>query len=81
MASIGIPLVIDAVKKLTGGSAVRMGSSHGGAAPRIGRPLPLIGTWKGRGKKKKKKKSQMGQGLILGKHSPFNKIPIIGDIL
>ena len=54
LASIGIPLVIDAVKKLTGGSAVRMGS-RGGAAPRIGRPPPFIGSWEGRGKKKKKK--------------------------
>jgi len=75
LASIGIPLVIDAVKKLTGGSAVRMGSSRGGAAPRIGRPPPFIGTWKGRGKKKK------GQGLLLGKNSPFKNIPLVGAIL
>ena len=53
LASIGIPLVIDAVKKLTGGSAVRMGS-RGGAAPRIGRPPPFIGSWERRGKKKKR---------------------------
>ena len=53
LASIGIPLVIDAVKKLTGGSAVRMGSRRG-AAPRIGRPPPFIGSWEGRGKKKKR---------------------------
>ena len=58
LASIGIPLAIDAIKGLTGrgvrgGSAVRMGSFRGGAAPRIGRPPPFIGNWKGRGKKKK----------------------------
>ena len=53
LASIGIPLVIDAVKKLTGGSAVRMGS-RGGAALRIGRPPPFIGSWEGGGKKKKR---------------------------
>ena len=65
------------IKKISGqgtrgGSSVRIGKG----APRIGRPPPFIGSWEGRGKKKKK-----GQGLILGKHSPFNKIPIIGAIL
>jgi len=61
----------------------------GKGSPRIGRPPPFIGSWKGSGTErrramrrgKKKKKRQIGQGLILGKHSPFNKIPIIGDIL
>jgi len=81
LASIGIPLAIEAVKKLTGrgtrgGAAVRIGSRIG-AAMRLGRPPPFICTWQGRGKKK----AQMGQGLILGKNSPFNKIPIIVDIL
>ena len=46
MASIGIPLAIDAVKKLTGGSAVRIGNR--------GRAAPRIGSWEGRGKKKKR---------------------------
>ena len=71
LASIGIPLVIDALK---GGSAVRIGN-RGGAAPRIGRPPPFIGNWEGRGKKKK------GQGLLLGKNSPFKNIPLVGAIL
>ena len=53
LASIGIPLVIDAVKKLSGGSSVRIGSSRGGASPRIGRPPPFIGSWEGRGKKER----------------------------
>ena len=56
LASIGIPLVIDAVKGLTGGSAVRIGN-RGGAAPRIGRPPPFIGSWEGRGKKKRLERS------------------------
>ena len=50
LASIGIPLVIDALKV---GSAVRIGNT-GGAAPRIGRPPSFIGSWEGRGKKKKR---------------------------
>ena len=49
LASIRIPLVIDALK---GGSAARIGN-RGGAAPRIGRSTPFIGSWEGRGKKKR----------------------------
>ena len=74
LASIGIPLVIDAVKGLTGGSAVRIGN-RGGAALRIGRSPPFIGSWEGRGKKKK---GQKGQGLLLGKNRPFKNIPLVG---
>ena len=81
LASIGIPLAIDAIKGLTGRGAVRMRSSRGGAAPRIGRPPPFIGTWEGRGKKKKGQKGQKGQGLLLGKNSPFKNIPLVGAIL
>jgi len=57
LASICIPLAIDAVKKLTGGSSMRIGSSRRGAAPRIGRRPPFIGTWRGRGKKKRPERS------------------------
>ena len=71
LASIGIPLVLDALKGLRGGSAVRMGRGKGGAAVRIGRP-PFLGSW-GKGGK--------GKGLLLGKHSPFNNIPLVGAIL
>ena len=39
-----------------------------------------IGTGKKTGKGKKKKKTR-GKGLLLGKNSPFNSIPILGDIL
>ena len=47
----------------------------GKGGPRIG-PPPFIGSW-GKGKKKKIK----GQGLLLGKNSPFKGIPLVGDIL
>ena len=70
LASIGIPLVLDALKGLRGGSAVRM--RKGGAAVRIGRPSPFLGSW-GKGGK--------GKGLSLGKHSPFKNIPLVGAIL
>ena len=44
-------------------------------------PPPFLGTWEnpiGMGVKKKKSK---GKGLLLGKNSPFNSIPILGTIL
>ena len=72
LASIGIPLVLDALKGLRGGSAVRMGRGKGGAAVRMGRPPPFLGSW-GKGGK--------GKGLLLGKNSPFNNIPLVGAIL
>ena len=46
-------------------------------------PPPFIGNWKnpiGAGVKKKKTKSK-GQGLLLGKNSPFANIPILGTIM
>ena len=46
-------------------------------------PPPFISTWEnpiGMGVKKKKSKSK-GKGLLLGKNSPFNSIPILGTIL
>ena len=63
LASIGLPLAIEAIKKITGKGAPRMGSDliKGHGAPRIGmyQPPPFIGTWeqarKGGGKKKIKK--------------------------
>ena len=54
-------------------------STHGEGYPY--QSPPFFGTWKnpiGMGVKKKKSK---GKGLLLGKNSPFNSIPIIGDIL
>ena len=61
-------------------------STHGEGYPYAS--PPFIGTWEnpiGMGVKKKKTKKKMskskGQGLILGKNSPFNSIPILGSIL
>ena len=95
LASIGIPLAIEAVKKMTGGSGGprigRPAKQDGGAAPRLGLrpPPPFFGTWEqargrvGGGKKKGGKKNlrSQGGGLLLGKNSPFNGIPLLGAIL
>ena len=77
LASIGIPLAVEAIKKMTGG-APRMGSKlEGHGAPRIGmyQPPPFIGTWeqarKGGGKKKKKVRSR----TIAGKKQSIQKRP------
>ena len=48
------------------------GRRRGGAAVRIGAPPSFLGM-RGRGGK--------GKGLLLGKHSPFRGIPLVGDIL
>ena len=93
LASIGIPL---ALKAITGSGGPRLGKPRkqdGGAAlqryPQT--PPPFFGTWKqaGRGKKKSKQprskkprsKQRSGSGLLLGKNSPFNGIPLLGAIL
>ena len=86
LASIGIPLALEAFKKMTGSGVPRIGKppKNGGSAPRIGvyqPPPPFYGTWEensfsGGGKKKK-----LGNGLLLGKNSPFNGIPLLGTIL
>ena len=77
LASIGIPLAVEAIKKMTGG-APRMGSKlKGHGAPRIGMyqpPPPFIGTWeqarKGGGKKKNKK---IGRWTVAGKKQSIQK--------
>ena len=90
LASIGVPLALEAFKKMTGSGGPRIGKApkqDGGAAPRLGAyqpPPPFFGTWEqvpgtiGAGKKKTKKKT--GDGLLLGKNSPFNQIPLFGAI-
>ena len=94
LASIGIPLALEAVKKITGSGGPRIGrppKQDGGAAPRLGAyqpPPPFFGTWEqnsvshqaGAGKKGGGKK-KLGNGLLLGKNSPFNGIPLLGAIL
>ena len=80
LASIGIPLAVEAIKKMTGG-APRMGSKlEGHGAPRIGmyQPPPFIGTWeqarKGGGKKIKIKKTEkIRRGIIAGKKQSIQK--------
>ena len=86
LASIGVPLALEAFKKMVGGSGgvPRIGKPplKGGSAPRMGiyqPPPPFYGTWENFGGGKKKKKS--GEGLLLGKNSPFNGIPLLGTIL
>ena len=90
LASIGLPIAIEAIKKITGG-APRMGSDliKGHGAPRLGmyQPPPFIGTWeqvrKGGGKKKKapKKTKKSGAGLLLGRNSPFKNVPLLNILL
>ena len=90
LASIGLPLAIEAIKKITGKGAPRMGSDliKGHGAPRLGMyqpPPPFIGTWeqvrKGGGKKKAPQKKKSGSGLLLGRNSPFKNVPLLNILL
>ena len=84
LASIGLPLAIEAIKKITGG-APRMGSDliKGHGAPRLGmyQPPPFIGTWeqvrKGGGKKKKapKKTKKVRSRAIARQKQSIQKRP------
>ena len=79
LASIGLPLAIEAIKKMTGKGAPRMGSDliKGHGTPRLGmyQTPPFIGTWeqarKGGGKKKKK----VWRRNIAGKQQSIQKRP------
>ena len=69
LASIGIPLALDLVQKMTGKGAPRVGrppwSKNGTGAPRMGMPPPFYGTWNdiyGSGKKKKDLQRKREQG-------------------
>ena len=90
LASIGIPMAVDLVKNLISGKgAPRIGSkrTNGKGAPRIGLPKipPPLYSYPpyvtGNGKKKKRTSTKKGTGLLLGKNSPFNNIPILGALL
>ena len=89
LASIGLPLAIEAIKKITGKGAPRMGSDFrkGHGAPRLGmyQPPPFIGTWdqirKGGGKKKPRITKKSGAGLLLGRNSPFKNVPLLNILL
>ena len=56
LASIGIPMILDAIRgKGVGSGGPRIGKISGQGSPRIGLPPPYIGNWSstsGRGKKK-----------------------------
>ena len=86
LASIGIPLAVEAIKKMTGGAPRMESKLKGHGAPRIGmyQPPPFIGTWeqarKGGGKNKKNQKKS-GAGLLLGKNSPFKNVPLLNILL
>ena len=91
LASIGLPLAIEAIKKMTGKGAPRIGSDliTGHGAPRLGMyqpPPPFIGSWeqvrKGGGKKKAPQKTKKsGKGLLLDKNSPFKNVPLLNILL
>ena len=95
LASIGIPMAISLVSKMFGSGLqvdgqltsntrnVYVPQSHGNGYIYPYQTPPFIGSWNnpiGMGIKKKKPKSK-GQGLLLGKNSPFASIPILGTIL
>ena len=91
LASIGIPMAISLVSKIFGGGLHidRQGSSN--TAPVYVPPIqgqgypyqspPFFGTWSNPIGMGVKKKNPRGKGLLLGKNSPFNSIPILGTIL
>ena len=96
LAAIGIPMAIKLASKLFGsGLQVDKGSSSNTRSvyvpPTQGEgyyPPPFLDTWEnpiGMGVKKKSKgkgkKKPKGSGLLLGKNSPFNEIPLLGSIL
>ena len=84
LASIGIPLAIEAVKKLTGKGAPRIGvpppwSKHGTGAPRIGMPPPFYSYppyVTGNGKKKKNlDQKKGGKRVTIGKKQSIQRDP------
>ena len=93
LASIGIPMAISLVSKMFGsGLQVDRGATsntknvyvpppptHGEGYPY--QPPPFYGTWENPTGMGVKKKNSKGKGLLLGKNSPFNSIPILGTIL
>ena len=89
LASVGIPLALEAIKKMTGHGAPQMGQpkrrqpKNGGLVPY--RSPPFIGSWPdqtiGMGKKKKPRKTKKGKGLLLGQNSPFKNVPLLNILL
>ena len=105
LASIGVPLAIEAIKKMTGKGAPQVGqpkqrpprsipkpttvnNQDGGLLVPMYRTQPFYGNWPdqtlGMGilKKSSKKKAQKkGNGLLLGKNSPFKNVPLLNILL
>ena len=92
LASIGVPLAIEVIKKISGGSAPRMGlpksllSNEYKGGNRVS--PPFFGNWPtdtiGMGIKKKvqkKRHQKKGKGLLLGKNSPFKNVPLLNILL
>ena len=87
LAAIGIPMAIELASKIFGkglqvpqkaGMGLQVPQKAGmglqvSPKPFLWQPPPFYGTWEGQGKGK-------GKGLLLGKNSPFNQIPILGTI-
>ena len=81
------PVFVPTQNHQTTGYSVQTPKKKGGKhamMPYPFQPPPFIGSWDnnmiGLGTKRKKKNSK-GKGLLLGKNSPFNNIPILGSIL
>ena len=95
LASIGVPLALEAIKKMTGKGAPQMGQpkqrpptttndQDGGLLVPMYRTPPFYGNWPdgtiGMGIKKKAPKKK-GKGLLLGKNSPFKNVPLLNILL
>ena len=88
LAAIGIPMAIELASKLFGKGLSVPGSKPKGKGLRVGpkpvlmpyNPPPFFGTWENPTGMGVKKKMTQGQGLLLGKNSPFNSVPILGAI-
>ena len=93
LASIGVPMLINAltgrglqVDNKRSKKSPNVYVPKGGLIVPYQNPPPFIGTWDnpiGMGVKKKKlkrKTQKKGKGLLLGKNSPFNSIPLLGAI-
>lgn len=81
LASIGVPLAIEAIKKVTGGGAPRIGKAPVIMVELL-QDLECIDHphFTEHGEKVLGEKKR-GKGLLLRKNSPFNGIPLVGAIL
>ena len=94
LASIGVPLALEAIKKITGNGAPQMGqpkqkpprsnNQNGGLLDPMYITPPFYGNWPNDTigmEIKKKKAHKKGDGLLLGKNSPFKKVPLLNILL